>query len=203
MQMHIIHLSITATKVLGWTNKRRGYWLHSLNTLEGNRICLYEASSVFLWAFAKLRELCSTFARPDIFSPPFQLALEPKEKQRFVKTLCHYLGIICSMDFLRCASVSSTCHAQSVPRLVGLSYFRISILSASLSPHKALRWYCGGRHRGGHGGRHGGRQGGRHVGGHDGRHRSEHGAWHGDRHGGWHGGHQSFFRRFFFRPILF
>ena len=152
MQMHIIHLSITATRVLGWTNKRRGYWLHSLNTLEGNRIRLYEASSVFLWTFAKLRELCSTFARPDIFSPPFQLALEPKEKQRFVKTLCHYLGIICSMDFFRCASISSTCHAQSVRRLVGLSYFRISILSESLGPHKSSRRHNGGRHGCRHGG---------------------------------------------------
>ena len=43
----------------------------------------------------------------------------------------------------RHTSVSSTYSGQSV----GPWYFRISILSASLSPHKASRRHCGGRHR--------------------------------------------------------
>ena len=54
------------------------------------------------------------------------------------------------------ASISSTYPGQSVDKW----YFRISILPASLSPHKASRWHCGdqhdSRHEGGHGGRHGG-----------------------------------------------
>ena len=71
------------------------------------------------------------------------------------------------ITILRRSSISSTYSGQSVRPW----YFRISILSASLSPHKRLRWHCGGqhgrRHGGGHcgryrdgqGGRHGGRQG--------------------------------------------
>ena len=45
---------------------------------------------------------------------------------------------------------------------VSSSHFRISILSASLSPHKALRRNCSGRHDGWHGNRHGGGHCGRH-----------------------------------------
>ena len=61
----------------------------------------------------------------------------------------------------------STYPGQSVIRLVGklVTQFWISILSASLSPHKASTWHCGvwhgGRQGGGHGGRHGGGQSGR------------------------------------------
>ena len=56
----------------------------------------------------------------------------------------------------RHASVSGTYPSTSVGRAVGPSYFRISILSASLRPHKASRRQCSGRHGGWHGGRHGG-----------------------------------------------
>ena len=47
-------------------------------------------------------------------------------------------------------------------RSVRPSCFRISILSAPLSPHKASIQHCGGWHGGPHDGRHGGGQGGRH-----------------------------------------
>ena len=72
--------------------------------------------------------------------------------------------------FFRHASVSSTYPGQSVRPYVRKWYFRISILSASLRPHKALRRHCGSRHGGwqkngwhgvGHSGRHGHREGGR------------------------------------------
>ena len=54
------------------------------------------------------------------------------------------------MSIFRHASVSSAYPGTSVRR----SYFQISILSASLSPHKASRRHCSGRHGGGQGGRH-------------------------------------------------
>ena len=51
---------------------------------------------------------------------------------------------------MNCASISSFYLAGLERPLVRWSvgpwYFRISILSASLSPHKALRWHCGGWH---------------------------------------------------------
>ena len=61
-----------------------------------------------------------------------------------------------SSPISRHASVSSTYHGQSVrPSVIRKSvspycpsYFRISILSASLRPHKALRRHCGGQHGG-------------------------------------------------------
>ena len=57
--------------------------------------------------------------------------------------------------------LSSTYAGTSVRWLVGHTFFfRISILSASLSPHKSSRRHCGGRHGGGHGDREGGRPGG-------------------------------------------
>ena len=58
-------------------------------------------------------------------------------------------------------------------------YVTLSTLSASMSPHKALRLHCG-RHCSWHGGRHGGEHGVRH------------GCWHGGGHGGWHGGGHNF-----------
>ena len=53
------------------------------------------------------------------------------------------------------------------PSILRPWYFRISILSVSLRPHKVSRQHRGGRlggwHGGQHGGAHGGRHGGRHV----------------------------------------
>ena len=73
------------------------------------------------------------------------------------------LALFNDMRVFRCASTSSTYPCQFVRRFVRSSYFRIS-----LSPHKASRRHCGGRHGGTHGGWHGGGQGdrqdGRHVG---------------------------------------
>ena len=59
--------------------------------------------------------------------------------------------------------LSSTYAGTSVRWLVGHTFFfRISILSASPSPHKSSRRHCGGRHGGGQVGRQGGWHGGRH-----------------------------------------
>ena len=78
---------------------------------------------------------------------------------------CNVNYILRPFNIFRCASISSTYPCISVRRLVCWWYFRLSILSASLSPHKASRRHCGGRHLGrhcaGHGGRHGGGHGGR------------------------------------------
>ena len=62
---------------------------------------------------------------------------------------------------------------KSSGRYVGRSYLWISLLSASLSPHKASRWHCGGWHGGHHGVEHGGRHGGRYC-----RHRQQGGRYH-------------------------
>ena len=66
------------------------------------------------------------------------------------------LALFNDMRVFRCASTSSTYPCQFVRRFVRSSYFRIS-----LSPHKASRRHCGGRHVGGQGSRQDGLNGGR------------------------------------------
>ena len=85
--------------------------------------------------------------------------------------------------FFRHASVSSTYPVSPSIRLYVTFFLRISILSASLRPHKASRLHFGDRHGGWHGSRHGGAHGSWHGGGQGG----WYGGWHGGRYGSRHG----------------